>query len=126
MNGCRLPGSYHQLVEELQPCSRLPPAPVEAADFERTLPDQQNNTPSQEAQQGEGHIDEQLEEEGGERQASPCQLKHYRRHHAQAECRDEPERGAERRRGEGGRHGPLFPFSSSGAATPSSQWCNGS
>lgn len=45
--------SYHELVEELQPFRRLPPAPVKAADFERTLPDQQGKAPSQETQEGE-------------------------------------------------------------------------
>lgn len=115
--------SYHKLVEEVQPCYAQPSVSVKAADFDRTFPDQQNKASSQETQQGEGNIDKQLQEERGESQATPSQLKDNRCHHAQAESRDEPERGVAGG-GWGGRHEPLF--SSGAAAAPSSLWCSGS
>lgn len=63
--------SHHELAEEVQPCTRLPPTPVEAADFQRALADEQDEAAGQETQQGEGQVDEELQEEGCEGQASP-------------------------------------------------------
>lgn len=116
--------SHHELVEEVQVCRWLPSVSVKAAHFERTLSDEQDKAAGQETQQGEWHIDEQLQDERGEGQAAPEQLKHYCCHHAQAKSGDEVDGGVDRsRRGGGFKHGPVFLF---GTAAPSSQWCSGS